>query len=277
MKKVLIIGENSYIGDSFVRFAENRFDITIVNAMDSEWKKADFSQFDSVLNCAGIAHVSQKKQMEPLYDKINGDLAEELARHCKEKGVKQFIFLSSILVYGSESGEITESTIPQPLCYYGKSKLRGEKLVAALNDENFRVCIVRPPMVYGPGCKGNFPRLVKLAQKTPIFPQIENKRSMIYIENLCSFFAQIIENESSGVFMPQNSEYVNTTHLVRTIRELQGRKMRETRLFNLPIKLTARFVSPLRKLFGSLIYSQCDTSYNVIGFLESIDNSIFEM
>jgi UDP-glucose 4-epimerase len=277
LKKVLIIGENSYIGDSFIRFARDRFDIEVVDAKDGKWKKADFSRFDSVLNCAGIAHVSQKKQMESLYEQINANLAEELARHCKEKGIKQFIFLSSILIYGSESGEITESTTPHPLCYYGKSKLFGEKLVMALSDENFRVCVVRPPMVYGPDCKGNFPRLVKLARKTPIFPKIENKRSMIYIDNLCSFFAEIIENESSGVFMPQNSEYVNTTHLVRTIRELHNQKMRETRIFNAPIKLAARFVSPLKKLFGSLTYSQSGSSgksYNVVGFRESIENSI---
>ena len=274
MKKVLIIGKNSYIGDSFVKFAENRFDITVIGSENGLWKEADFKQFDSVLNCAGIAHVSQKKQMQQLYDEINGDLAGELARHCKEHGVKQFIFLSSILVYGSESGEITGATIPQPLCYYGRSKLRGEGLVAALSGDDFRVCIVRPPMVYGPGCKGNFPRLIKLARMTPIFPQIENRRSMIYIQNLCSFFTHIIENESSGVFMPQNSEYVNTTHLVRIIRELQGRKMLETRLFNAPIKLAARFVSPLEKLFGSLVYLQGDSSYNIVGFRESIENSI---
>ncbi|MCL2284964.1 MAG: NAD-dependent epimerase/dehydratase family protein, partial [Firmicutes bacterium] len=167
MKSVLIVGKNSFIGTSFARYAGSRYKIQTVDARDGKWKDADFSNVDAVLYCAGIAHVAQKKYMRQLYYDINCGLAVDVATHAKGAGVKQFVFLSSMAVYGSGNFVIRLETEPNATDFYGGSKLAAEEKLRqlVLPDSGFNLCIVRPPMVYGYGCKGNFPRLVKLAKK----------------------------------------------------------------------------------------------------------------
>ena len=168
--------------------------------------------------------------MKELYYKVNRDLAIEIAKKAKREGVKQFIFMSSIIVYGS-SGRIGERKIidkdtkPSPVDFYGDSKLQAEKGLRALESDIFKVVILRPPMIYGKGSKGNYPKLSKAARVLPIFPDIDNERSMLHIDNLCEFIKLMIDNEESGVFFPQNKEYVKTSEMVKLIADVQGRKV----------------------------------------------------
>lgn len=275
VKKILIVGENSYIGVSFARYASERYDITIVGAKDGKWKACDFSAFDVVLHCAGIAHIPQKKNMRNLYYSVNCDLAVDVANTAKAAGVKQFIFLSSMAVYGNMRGEITPETPPGATDFYGGSKVLAEQKLIELQSIN--ICIVRPPMVYGYGCKGNFPRLVKLADKLPIFPKVQNKRSMIYIDNLCEFLCKVIEDNKNGIHLPQNAEYVNTTELVQTIAIVAGKRMRTTSVFNPLIFLLKKFIPSLDKLFGDLVYAKTgdEIEYNVVEFKEGVGLSCF--
>ena len=188
--------------------------------------------------------------------------------------------MSSIIVYGDSSklGEkrvITKDTIPTPTNFYGNSKLQAEQGILPLQDEHFNVVILRPPMIYGKGSKGNYPKLARLAQKTPIFPDIENERSMLYIENLCAFIRLMIDNETRGIFFPQNKEYVKTTELVKTIAEVYGKKMRLTKVFNPLIRWGSKKVSTINKVFGSLVYEKemsnyKNCEYSVVNFEESI-------
>ena len=276
MKKVLVIGENSYIGKSFAEYAKDRFSITMVSSRDSKWKDADFTGYDSVLHCAGIAHVSQKANMEKQYYGINCDLAVEVAKKARDARVNQFIFLSSMSVYGSKTDEIDCETPPNPDGLYGHSKLKAEKKLHELADDDFKLCIIRPPMVYGKDCPGNFPRLVKLAKRTPIFPDYPNKRSMIYIENLCEFIAKTIDNNSSGIHLPQNALHVNTTTLVKCISHLKNKRELTLKLFNPIISMLAKHINPINKLFGNLIYvyNGNEKEYNIVEFEESIKRSI---
>ena len=273
MKKVLVIGDDSYIGQSFEAFAKDRFEIKMVNSRDNAWKSVDFTGYDSVLHCAGIAHVKQNKKMKPLYYEVNCDLAVEVAEKAKKEGVRQFVFLSTMAVYGTSRSEIDIETVPNPNKgdFYGGSKLKAEQEFQKLANDDFKLCIVRPPMVYGKGCKGNFPRLVKLAKKTPIFPNYKNKRSMIYIENLCSRFCGLIDKEDEGVFLPQNEDYVNTTELVRAIKGCYGKRVATTKIFNWAIWLAKR-ISVFEKLFGDLYYAKQgdEGEYNVVDFEESV-------
>src|SRR5699024_9778086 len=128
-------------------------------------------------------------------------------------------------------------TVPTPSNFYGDSKLQAEEGIRPLESEDFKVVIVRPPMIYGKGSKGNYPRLSKLAQKTPIFPDFDNQRSMLHIDNLCEFIKLAIDNKERGLFFPQNEEYVQTSKMVKNIAEVYGKKVWITTLFNPIVKL----------------------------------------
>lgn len=275
MKRVLITGKNSYIGTSvekWLRKEPSKYDVDSVDMKDGLFREKDFSKYDVVFHVAGIAHIKETKANEHLYYEVNRDLAYETAKKAKEEGVRQFVFLSSMSVYGIEFGVIDNSTMPKPNSAYGKSKLLAEELIRQLEDESFFVATIRPPMVYGKGCKGNYTRLSGLAIKTPIFPNISNKRSMIFIDNLSQFVKQVIDNESSGLFFPQNAEYVVTSGMVQLIALAHGKKVIMTKLFN-PF-LRKLNISMVNKMFRDLVYeksmSEYDFDYRVCNFKESI-------
>lgn len=284
MKKVLITGAGSYIGTKVQQWleassdgTEKQFQVDAVDTIDNHWKQADFSKYDVVYNVAGIAHVKAAKGEGPLYYAINKDMVVEIAKTAKAAGVKQFIHMSSMIVYKEvktlEGKQIHKDTEPSPNGFYGDSKLQGELGVQALADKNFKVCIMRPPMIYGPGCRGNFPRLVWLAQKTPIFPAWHNKRSMLYIDNLCEFVKQLILHEMEGVVYPQNAEYADTVEIIRYYAKAGGKKIWITKLFNPLIWLLGDHVRALGKMFSNSTYdmemSQYSFDYNIVSLQDS--------
>jgi nucleoside-diphosphate-sugar epimerase len=275
MKKILITGANSYIGTSLDKWLKKYSGDYYTDTLDmryDSWKEKDFSKYDVVFHVAGIAHIKETSKNQELYYKVNRDLASETAQKAKGEGVGQFIFLSSMSVYGIENGVIDKDTPLNPNTAYGKSKLEAEELIKKLEDESFIIAILRPPIVYGKGCRGNYPRLAGLALKTPIFPKVDNKRSMIYIDNLAEFVKQLIDNQSGGLFFPQNAEYVNTSEMVKVIAEAHGRKIWTTKLFNPLLRLLN--VSTINKVFGDLVYemiiSDYESDYRVCEFKDSI-------
>ena len=275
MKRVLITGKNSYIGTSLENWLmrePDKYKVDTVDMKDRSWKEKDFSSYDVVFHVAGIAHIKETSDNQNLYYKVNRDLAYETAQKAKQDGVEQFIVLSSMSVYGIEQGVIDKNTPLTPNSAYGKSKIEAEKLINKLQDDSFTVATLRPPMVYGKGCRGNYPRLVGLALKTPIFPKVDNKRSMIYIDNLSEFVKRLIDNRSGGLFFPQNADYVNTSEMVRIIAEVHGKRVVMTKLFNPLLRLLN--VSTVNKVFGDLVYdismSDYVSEYRICGFRESI-------
>src|SRR5699024_7946352 len=186
--------------------------------------ETDFSTYDSVFHVAGIAHNSSNPKLEDKYFQVNRNLTIEVAKKVKSDGVTQFIFMSSIIIYGTKNEFIDENTKPDPDNYYGESKIQAEQGILPHQDEKFNVAIIRPPMRYGKGSKGNYPLLSKLAQITPIFPDYDNQRSMLHIDNLIEFIRLLIDNDDFGIFFPQNEEYVKTSNMVRTISEVHGKK-----------------------------------------------------
>lgn len=269
MKKILITGVNSYVGNSLADWLgkePKNYSIDKISMRDGTWKEKDFSLYDVVVHVAGIAHVSTDPKMEEQYYKINRDLTIEVAEKSKNEGVKQFIFLSSIIVYGeniANNGIIDKDTIPRPSNFYGNSKLEAEKGIEHLNDMNFHIVTIRPPMIYGKGSKGNYPKLAKAAQKLPIFPNINNQRSMIHIDNLSEFIRHLINNEEKGLFFPQNKEYVKTSEMVKIISEVHGKKVRLVKLFNPLLHLMRHRMGIVNKVFGDLIYDRELSEYKV--------------
>lgn len=285
MKKILITGANSYIGTSFEKYMRqwpDDYQVDTVDMIDGSWREKDFSCYDVVYHVAGIAHSDSGKispEKAALYYKVNTDLTVETAKKAKAEGVKQFIFMSSAIVYGEsapigKSKLITKDTPVSPANSYGDSKVQAENGILPLNDESFKVVILRPPMIYGPGSKGNYPILSKLAQKLPVFPAVNNQRSMLYIGNLMEFLRWMVENEEQGIFWPQNAEFSNTTELVRLIAQAHGKKLLIVPGFTWALKVLSHLTGLVNKAFGSLCYdmalSEYQQEYRSYNLVESI-------
>ncbi len=260
MKKVLITGAKSYIGDSvkdYLLSYKDEYDVVIKDTFGWEPNVSDFMDVDVVFNVAGIAHIKETKENRYLYFAINRDLVIKIAKTAKQAGVKQFILLSSMSVYGLLVGHITKQTPVNPVNAYGKSKAEADEAIFNLEDEYFKFACLRPPMVYGKGCKGNYQSLRKFALKSPFFPNYINQRSMVYIGNLCEFVKRCIDYEKRGVFFPQNSEYVTSTNMVKKIAASNNKKLKLTKAFNWAIRLFS--IRVVKKVFGNLIYEPVDT------------------
>lgn len=292
--KVLITGAGSYVGESVRRYIlakDSSFEIDAVDTMNDAWKQADFSKYDVVYHVAGIAHVNADPKMEPLYYKVNRDLTIEIAKVAKAAGVKQFIFMSSQIVFHEsrslKAEVLTKETKENPNGFYGDSKLQAERGLAEVcgvaevsgerlevRGNTMKLCILRPCMIYGPNAKGNFPRLMKLATKVPVFPAWHNKRSMLYIDNLAEFVKQVIDRQLEGTFYPQNREQADTVEIVRYFAKAAGHKVWISKLFNPFVWLGSFVLQPINKMFATYYYdpkmSEYDFEYQLVSFEESL-------
>lgn len=287
MKKVLITGANSYIGTSFERYVKENgcdYQVDTVDMIDGSWRSMSFAGYDTVFHVAGIAHSDNGRisaEKEKLYYAVNTDLTVETAAKAKADGVKQFIFMSSAIVYGEsapigKSKIIDRNTPLSPANCYGDSKVQAEKGILPLNGDGFSVVVLRPPMIYGKGSKGNYPLLAKLACKLPFFPQVNNRRSMLYIGNLCEFIRLMIDNEEQGIFWPQNGEYSNTSELVKLIAQAHGRRLVLLKGFTWALKLLSHVTGLVNKAFGSLSYDMKLSEYKQDYRVKTLPESIRE-
>ena len=293
MKRILITGAGSYVGTSFEQWLkefDGQYQVDTVDTKKESWRKKDFRGYDVIFHVAGIAHADTGRislAAKRRYYKVNSDLPYEVAKKAKEAKVGQFIFMSSINVYGEvievKKHTITKDTEPNPSNFYGGSKWEAEKKLSTLADDSFRLVILRAPMIYGNGCKGNYSILSKIAQKSPVFPNINNSRSMLFIDNLCEFVRLLVDNEESGTFFPQNKEYVKTSEMVRLIAKMYNKRIILIPGLNWPIRLLSRIRVPRRfgrvliKAFGSLEYdlemSEYEVNYRVRNLEESIQHT----
>lgn len=240
-KKVLITGAGSYIGEAFQTYATEHYPalkVDAVDMIDGSWREKNFSSYDIIYHVAGIAHAdvgNVDEATKAKYYAVNTDLAVEVCEKAKAEGVKKFVFMSSMIVYGDsapygKSKVVDEHTVPFAANFYGDSKLQADAAVRELADDSFHVFVLRPPMIYGKGSKGNYPTLAKFAKKLPVFPNVDNERSMLHIDNLCEFLCQIMMvkevKENAIVLIPQNGEWTKTSEMVKEIGEVTGKKVR---------------------------------------------------
>jgi len=288
MKRILITGAGSYVGtavENYLLSSPEEFSVDVLDMTNPSWQSASFAPYDVVFHVAGIVHSDSGKvtpEREAEYFAVNTDLTVSVAKKAKSEGVSQFIFMSSILVYGSNSPVgrphvICADTKPYPENCYGRSKLEAEKGISELADGSFAVAIVRAPMIYGKGSRGNYPTLSKMARKLPLFPNVRNQRSMLYIENLCGFIRVLIEDRADGIFFPQNLEYVCTADMVRSIGEVHGKRIRLVRGFGWLLRIMGRFMPIVNKAFGNLVYDKSMSEYprpwHLVDFRESIERT----
>ena len=285
MKRILITGANSYVGTSFEKHLkqwEGHYQVDTVDMVDGSWRERSFRGYDAVFHVAGIVHLKNKRndpQQIALFEAVNVRLAVETAQKAKAEGVKQFIFMSSTSVYGlvapvGKMVMITKDSPVAPTDNYGISKAKAEEELQALAGDGFRLVILRPPMIYGKGCKGNYATLSKLARKLPVFPMVENQRSMLYIDNLSELVRLVVDDEAEGIFCPQNEEYVNTSEMVNLIAHARGRSIILVRGFGWLLRQLHYVTEMADKAFGSLCYDRelgaYPKPYCVKNFAESV-------
>lgn len=257
MKRVLITGKSGYIATRFEAYLKKfpeEYRAVSVSLRGGDWERMDFSQYDVVVHTAGLAHVKETAENAGKYYTVNRDLAEAAAKKAKAEGVGHFLLLSSGSVYGLTEGVITRDTKPQPRTNYGKSKLQGEEAVIALRGPDFKVAVLRPLMVYGEGCKGNYRTLEKLARIAPVLPDYRNRRSLVAVGTLCAYMKDVLDREAEGVFFPQEDKPLCTCEIIQEIAEGQGRHLRRLKILNPAVSLLRKATSVGRKAFGDLVY-----------------------
>ena len=287
MKKILITGANSYVGTSFekhLRQWPERYHVDTVGMVDGTWREKSFRGYDAVFHVAGIVHM-EKSKTDPgqaeLYDRVNTRLAIETAQKARDDGVKQFVFMSSASVYGLSApvGKvvmITKDTPVNPVDNYGISKAKAEEGIRALADKGFKTVFLRPPTVYCKGCKGNYVTLSKLAKALPVFPKVENQRSMLYIDNLSEIVRLVIDNEDEGIICPQNNEYVSTCEMVDLIAKANGKRILMVPGFGWALKLLSHATYLVDKAFGSLCYDREVSRYSQDYCIKNFSDSVME-
>lgn len=270
--RVLITGADSYVGSAaqaWLSTMSEHYSVTVLNVMGDAWRTFDFSRYDVVFHVAGLVHrkIRQTKQEYSVYDRVNTKLTEEIAHKAKQSGVQQFIFMSTMSVYsGCKETCITEVTVPKAKEPYGYSKKMAEEVLLQMESETFRVVILRAPMIYGPGCKGNYQKLKALAGHIPVFPKADNIRSMLFIDTLCRFVQLMIDNKEAGVFFPQDKEYVNISELVVRLAKEQNHRIclipGLRGFLRFVTHLPGGFGATMKKMFGDYTYAQSLSEYN---------------
>ncbi|MFW3426688.1 NAD-dependent epimerase/dehydratase family protein [Aliarcobacter butzleri] len=254
MSKLLITGSNGFIGNYFINKYKNKYDIKTFSFLKDDINRLDCNSIDIVFHLSAIVHQMGGASISE-YEKINVTQTIELAKKAKESGVKHFVFMSTVKVYGEETNSIyTENTVCNPEDDYGKSKLKAEHELQKLEDENFKISIIRTPIVYGYGVKANIKNLISLVNKVPVLPfgKIKNKRSMVYIGNLCHLVDEIITQEKKGIFLASDDKPFSTSKLIELIAKNLDKKIY---LIKIPFfESLLKILKPSfhKRLYGSL-------------------------
>lgn len=219
--KVVVTGAGGFIGERFMEMNREGFNLTAVSLRSTPVEGIDLSGVDSIVHLAGKAHEMQPIDDQVYYD-VNYGLTKKLAEEARRQGVPHFIYISSVKVYGDETpGPHNEHSPCGPTDAYGKSKLQAEEMLLHMSGVRFKVAVVRPPLVYGPRVKGNMIRLLQLADKNyPLpFGNIQNRRSMVYVDNLVALINTILLQQATGIYIAGDEQPVSTEFLVRTVRK----------------------------------------------------------
>lgn len=277
MLNILIIGVNSYIGDSifdWLKKWDGTYKVQFIDAINLNLSEISFKGYNAIIHVAAIVH--RNNINSKIIYKVNRDLPIKVAEKAKIEGVNQFVFLSSLSIYGVNNGIINNSTIKNPKNDYAKSKFLAEEEIYKLGDNKFVISIVRPPMVYGNNCPGNYQKLSEFVKRYKFFLKTDNKRSMVYIDVLVEYIRILLNLKLSGFFVPQNIDFVNTSDMVKEIGLNNNIRIY---LLYLPFIGILKKLPILRKIFGDLIYvydseddinKTINVKANIISFKESM-------
>jgi UDP-glucose 4-epimerase len=224
--KIGITGAGGFVGSRFMEYNKEKYSLVPIPLRNFNPQELALSGLHAIVHLAGKAH-EMKGIDERIYYDVNFELTKKLANKAKEQGVPAFIYISSVKVYGDKEDLcVDEDSVCEPTDAYGKSKLAAENYLRSVQDERFKVAVIRPPLVYGPGVKGNMIRLLKLAEKNISLPfgGVPNKRSMVYLDNLVELINKVVETRASGVFVAGDDRPVSTGELITLIRGYMGKR-----------------------------------------------------
>lgn len=251
---ILLTGSTGFIGSYFLEKYSEKFVINTFSFQRDNFKSLNLIGIETVVHLSALVHQINDASLEQ-YEKINVMQTINLAKKAKRDGVRHFVFMSTVKVYGEEASlPYNENSLCAPQDDYGKSKYKAEQELKILEDEKFIVSIIRTPIVYGKGVKANIKNLINLVQKVSILPlqNIYNKRSIVYIGNLCYLMAEVITQKQSGIFLASDDKPLNTTGLIELIAKNLNKKIF---LVKIPFFETMlRLIKPSfhKRLYGSL-------------------------
>lgn len=224
---ILLTGSNGFIGSYFKNHYSHIHQIATFSFLNESLDNLDLKATAVVVHLSAVVHQMGWVSKED-YEKINVTQTLELAKKAKQSGVKHFIFMSTVKVYGEETRSVyREDSVCTPEDEYGNSKLKAEEELQKLADDTFKVSIIRTPIVYGKGVKANILNLINLVNRVPILPfaNIHNRRSMVYVGNLCAIINRIIEVGKSGIFLASDERALSTTEFVQLIASALNKKV----------------------------------------------------
>lgn len=280
-KNVLITGKSGSLSKAVATWLQSKEGVVTsqISLRDNRWKESALNNYDIVVHVAGVTPQNTKKP-EVFYE-VNHKLTEELARKAREAGVKQFIYLSSMAVYGLEQqmgmgrGTIGEDTPCLPMNDYGKSKFLAEESLRQLKNDKFQVAIIRVPSIYGEGKTEYLDQYKYLSQKFPVIPDgfRNHYKSAIYVESLCELIFLLIENESRGVFCPDDGQYATVDYCSAI-----SSSKKKSRILGVIFEVLLRKSDRIRDYYGAICYSDKLTNvfngkYRVYSLEEAVKKS----
>ncbi|WNL15930.1 NAD-dependent epimerase/dehydratase family protein [Arcobacter cryaerophilus gv. pseudocryaerophilus] len=251
---LLITGSNGFVGKYFMKKYKDNYYIRTFSFLKDDINSLDYSDIDVVFHLSALVHQMDGASCEE-YERVNVTQTLQLAKKAKELGIKHFVFMSTVKVYGEETYiKYSENSACNPEDEYGKSKLKAELELQKIEDEDFKVSIIRTPIVYGYGVKANIKSLINLVNKVPLLPfgKIENKRSMVYIGNLCHLVYEIITQEKSGIFLASDDQPLSTSRLIELMAKNLDKKVYLVKIPFFESLLKILKPSFHKRLYGSL-------------------------
>tara|TARA_Y100001970_G_scaffold47800_1_gene60512 strand:+ start:1330 stop:2190 length:861 start_codon:yes stop_codon:yes gene_type:complete len=255
MKRILLTGANGFVGNYFLKKYSSSYEIITFSFLNDNFVNLDLSNIDVVIHCSALVHQMKGASWEQ-YEKININQTIQLADKAKKSGVKHFIFLSTIKVYGEESNKhYYENSRTNPTDYYSISKLKAEDSIRNIESSNFKISVLRCPLIYGAGVRANFANLINLIKKASILPfkNIKNKRSLVFVGNVCFILHRIIFLEKRGIFLSVDDKALSTTDLIQIIAKYLDKKILLIDIIFFDKFLKIIKPSYYQRLFGSLV------------------------
>jgi len=258
--KLLITGSTGFVGSYFVSKYKDKYEIKTFSFLKDDINTLDCNEIDVVFHLSALVH--QMNGADAIeYEKVNVRQTLDLTKKAKESGVKHFVFMSTVKVYGEETSSVyTENTICNPEDEYGKSKLKAELELLKLENENFKISILRTPIIYGYGVKANIKNLVNLVNKVPVLPfgKIDNRRSMVYVGNICHLVDEIITQQKAGIFLASDDEPLSTSMLIKLI----AKNLRK-RVYLIKIPFFESFLKILKPSFHKRLYGSLEVDNTI--------------
>lgn len=271
--ELLITGSTGFIGSYFINQYSSQFIVNTFSFLRDSFDTLKLDGIDCVVHCGALVHQMNEEPSYKQFFDSNVNHTLQMAIKAKASNVKQFIFISTVKVFGEESKEIFNENSPtNPKDYYGLTKKIAEEKLLKLEDKNFKVAILRLPLVFGPGVKANFRSLINIVNTIKILPlgSINNKRSMVFVGNVCQYIFQIIKLKERGIFIANEDESFSTSELIHQISKALEKNVI---LFSIP--LLNKFLKIIKPKYYQRLFENLEVDNSLTKKILKIEKNKF--